>query len=86
MAVRRIQRELDDVSETLARAKAECVKFRSVWDGDEAGGRYHLRTPLGSIEGSYSVDVKTILFLVEKKPKLIPWTLVERGLDAFLNA
>ena len=82
----RIERELADVGGALARAKAECVKFRSEWSGDERGGRYRLRTPLGSIVGSYAVVEQRVSFLVEKKPRLVPYILIERVLDEFLKS
>ncbi|MBW2464038.1 MAG: hypothetical protein JRH11_20485 [Deltaproteobacteria bacterium] len=43
----RIVRELSDVAYALDRAKFECEKFRSLWEGDESEGRYVLRTALG---------------------------------------
>jgi len=80
----RIERTLDDVSETLVRAKQEAAKFRSVFTGDVEKGEYVLRTPLGTIEGTYSVRSTTVCFLVEKKPAIVPCALIERVLDQFL--
>ena len=85
MSPLRIERKLEDVSKTLARARLESIKFRSVWEGDEAGGRYVLRTPLVSLEGTYSVSGSTVCFLVEKKPRVVPDVLIERVLDEFLR-
>jgi len=84
MARCRIERELDDVGGTLERARAECVKFKSLWDGDEEGGRYVLRLPVGTIEGTYAVNGRVVLFLVEKKPRVVPCRLIEAVLDRFL--
>jgi hypothetical protein len=83
----RIERGLDDfgeVSDTLARAKAEAAKFGSVFTGDVERGEYALRTPLGAIEGTYAVTDSTVCFLVERKPALVPCALIERVLDQFL--
>ncbi len=85
MSPLRIERRLDDVSKTLARAKAEAVKFRSVWNGDESGGTYVLRTPLGTLEGHYSVTGKDVVFVVEKKPRIVPDVLIQKVLDEFLR-
>lgn len=82
----RIERDLRDVGETLRRAKAEAAKFKSRFDGDVHGGDYSLRTPLGSIEGTYSVSGSTVCFLVERKPVVVPCALIERVLDEFLRA
>lgn len=80
----RIERTLEDVSETLVRAKAEAAKFGSRFTGDVEKGDYTLRTPLGTIEGTYSVRDATVCFLVEKKPGIVPCALIERVLDQFL--
>jgi len=85
MSALRIQRRLTDVSKTLARAKAESVKFRSIWNGDETAGNYVLRTPLGTLEGHYTVTGSDIVFIVEKKPRIVPEMLIERVLDEFLR-
>ena len=82
----RIERQLDDVGDTLRRAKLEAVKFRSRFDGDVERGDYTLRTPLGTIEGTYSTTGQTVVFVVEKKPRVIPCALIERILDQFLRA
>lgn len=82
-----IERTLGDVGATLVRAKREADKFGSVWDGDVERGAYVLRTPLGTVEGTYTVSPeRRILFLVEKKPGIVPCALIERILDQFLRA
>ncbi len=86
MSLLRIERELVDIGETLARAKAESRKFRSDWNGDAEQGNYVLRTPLGTIAGTYSVEARTVCFLVKRKPWIIPGALIERVLDEFLRA
>ena len=82
----RIERKLDDVADTLRRAKLEAAKFRSRFDGDVVKGDYTLRTPVGTIEGTYSVTDATVCFLIEKKPSVVPCVLIERVLDEFLRA
>ncbi len=85
MSAIRIERRLDDVSKTLARARQESLKFRSLWEGDEEKGHYVLRTPLGTLEGTYSVAGKVATFVVEKKPRIVPHVLIEKVLDEFLR-
>jgi hypothetical protein len=82
----RIERKLADVSESLERAKKEADKFRSVFEGDVEKGHYVLRTPVGTIEGTYTVSDGTICFLIEKKPTVVPCMVIERVLDEFLRA
>lgn len=81
----RVERHLGDVARTLARGRREAEKFYSRWDGDETGGDYTLRTPLGTIEGTYTVKDSVGVFLIEKKPALIPCALIERVFDQFLK-
>jgi hypothetical protein len=85
MSAIRIERRLDDVSKTLARARAESVKFHSLWEGDEEKGHYVLRTPLGTLEGTYSVADRVATFVIEKKPRIVPTVLIEKVLDEFLR-
>lgn len=82
----RIERRLSEVPLTLARAKREAEKFHSRWDGDEAGGDYTLRTPLGTIEGTYTLRDSVVVFSIAKKPAIIPCGLIERVLDQFLRS
>lgn len=90
----RIRRRLVDVALTLARAKNEAAKFRSRFDGDLSEGSYTLRTPLGTLEGIYTVVAEpragdepvagTVEFVVQKKPMIVPGALIEAVLDRFL--
>ncbi len=86
MIPRRIVRHLDDPGATLARAKKEAEKFRSRFDGDLEKGDYALKTPLGTIEGTYTMEGSSVCFVVEKKPTIVPGALIERVLDEFLRA
>jgi len=86
MSLEPIERKLSDVAGALARAKNEAVKFGSVFEGDAERGHYALRTPLGTLEGTYTVRDSVIRFVIEKKPRIIPYALIERVLDQFLRA
>lgn len=80
-----IERTLSDVEGTLARAKQESVKFGSTWEGDTKGGRYVLRTPLGTLEGTYTGSGNVVRFFIDKKPRVVPFALIEKVLDQFLR-
>lgn len=80
-----IERTLSDVAGTLARAKQECVKFGSLWEGDTERGQYTLRTPLGTLVGSYTVTGNVVRFVIDKKPRIVPLALIEKVLDQFLR-
>jgi hypothetical protein len=86
MTACRIERRLGDVDATLTRAKLEAAKFRSVFEGDARAGHYLIRTPIGTIEGTYSVAETTVCFVIEKKSAIIPCAVIERVLDEFLRA
>lgn len=87
MATHRVERQLRDVEGVLVRARRECEKFYSTWDGDARGGRYALRTPVGTIRGAYTIDdTGHAVFEIEHKPVLLPMAVIERVLDEFLSA
>lgn len=82
----RVERTLKDVPGLLARARKECEKFYSTWEGDDRSGRYALRTPVGTIHGVYTIDEQGhARFDIEKKPALLPMAVIERVLDEFLK-
>jgi hypothetical protein len=82
----RVERKLNDVPGLLARARKECEKFYSTWEGDDRSGRYALRTPVGTIHGVYTIDEQgNARFDIEKKPTLLPMAVIERVLDEFLK-
>lgn len=82
----RIRRPLPNAEHTLARAKREAEKFRSRFDGDANIGSYTLRTPLGTLEGDYTVTLGVIEFVIHKKPMVVPAMLIEKILDQFLQS
>lgn len=86
MSLDPIERKLSNVAETLARAKMEAAKFGSVFEGDTERGHYTLRTPLGTLEGTYSVENSVVRFIIDKKPRVVPFALIEKVLDQFLRA
>lgn len=86
MSVLRIERHVPDVHGTIERARKECLKFRSLWEGDDEKGRFVIRTHFGTLEGSYSVAGNLATFVIEQKPRFLPGALIERVLDEFLRA
>jgi len=84
MARCRFERTLPNLEEALRRAKAEAQARGSTFEGDVAGGRYVLKTPLGQIEGTYTSSGATVVFVIESKPLLVPCALIEEVLDKTL--
>jgi hypothetical protein len=82
----RIERTLANVSDALQRARQETLARGGAFDGDLASGRYTIRTPLGAVEGTYAAEGTRVLFVIEKKPALVPCALIERVIDEFLSA
>lgn len=83
----RIERTLRSPSETLERAKRETAKFGGTFEGDVVrGGHYRIKTPMGTIEGTYTVSGSVVCFEVASKPALVPCGLIETVLDRFLGA
>jgi len=80
-----IERTLGDTSAVLERARQEAARWGSTFEGNADEGRYVFRTPMGAIEGTYTVVGSTVRFVLDKKPRLLPRAVIERVLDEFLG-
>jgi hypothetical protein len=79
-----IERTPGDLAGALDRAKAETLAHDGVWEGDLEGGNYVLKTPLGSITGTYTVSSGTVAFAISGKPRLVPCSLIASVIDQFI--
>ena len=53
--------------------------------GDENEGSFDLATPVGSIEGNYSVDDNELKIDITKKPMMLPCSMIESELEKRLK-
>ncbi len=79
-----IERVFTDLGAALQHAKTETLARGGTWEGDLKSGSYKMRTPLGPIEGSYTVLRKTVRFTIQHKPMLVPCSLIARIIDQFI--
>ncbi len=86
MGTCRMERTIANMSEALHRAKEGTRARGGTFEGDGTAGHFVMKTPLGVVAGSYSVTGTSVLFLVERKPTLVPCALIEQVLDQFLVA
>lgn len=82
----RIERTLRDPSATLENAKRETAKYGGIFEGDAVqGGHYRIQSPMGIIEGTYSLTGSVVCFEVSGKPAFVPCSLIATVIDRFLG-
>lgn len=62
-------------SSLLAKVREAGRSKRLAFSGDDAAGRF-----TGPAEGSYAVEGDTVRIVVEKKPMIVPWGMIESAL------
>ncbi len=73
---------LNSTPETLL-SKAREVAIK---EGVELNGDVHSGSFSGKgLEGEFRVQDKTVLLTLKKKPKLVPWSMVEKKVKAFFS-
>ena len=59
----------------MQQAKTRAREVGITIQGDASGGSF-----VGTADGNYAVEGRTVRIEVEKKPAFVPWALVEKGL------
>lgn len=63
----------------IAQAKAAAARNGVTMEGDAAGGRF-----AGSgIQGHYAVQGDKLIITIAKKPLIMPWAFIEKGVADF---
>ncbi len=70
-----------DAASLLARARKTAADNGAQVSGDTNKGSFSGR----GVEGSYTVSGNTVNVTVDKKPMIIPWSLVESQLKQFFQ-
>ena len=70
-----------DLQSTLSKLKSEAAKHHVHIEGDDRGGRGSGY----SFSGSYAVHADCIIVNVNKKPFLVPNSLIEKKVRAYLS-
>ncbi len=79
------ERPVADAKKALDHAKAETIRRGGTWEGDLDRGQYNMRTPFGSLEGTYQVVQDKVIFAIQKKPALVPCALIATIIDQFIK-
>jgi hypothetical protein len=66
-----------DLPAALSRVRASIVAEGGMFTGDESAGRFAGSTPLGTIEGTYSVKGNVVRVTITSKPMLAPCGAIE---------
>lgn len=66
-----------DLPGTLARVRAIIVREGGAFSGDETAGRFSGNSPLGPIEGRYTIQGAAIRITITNKPMLAPCGTIE---------
>ena len=80
-----VERTPGDLHGALERAKTRTRDHGGVWEGDIEAGSYVLKTPLGSVTGTYNVNDGTVRFAISGKPRLVPCSLIAGVIDQFIG-
>lgn len=66
-----------DVAELLKKINLQIESEGGTFKGDENGGYFSLSTPVGEIEGNYTVIGDDLKIDITKKPPFLPCSLLE---------
>ena len=66
-----------DLAATLARVRAIICREGGQFTGDETAGRFCGNSPIGAIEGRYTVQGAAIRITITNKPMLAPCGTIE---------
>ena len=70
----------------VARARKGIQDAGGTLTGDAALGTFKIPSPVGSVEGSYSVQANRVHFEITRKPFLVSCSTIEGKVDEFLRA
>ena len=72
-------------AEIIEKVKSKIENERGSFTGDENEGNFNLPTPVGAIEGNYSVSDNELKIDITKKPMMLPCSMIESELEKRLN-
>jgi len=72
-------------AEIINKVKLKIENEGGSFTGDESEGNFNLPTPVGSIEGNYSVIDKELKIDITKKPMMLPCNMIESELEKRLK-
>ena len=72
-------------AEIINKVKLKIENEGGSFTGDESEGNFNLPTPVGSIEGNYSVIDTELKIDITKKPMMLPCSMIESELEKRLK-
>ncbi len=72
-------------AEMINNVKSKIESEGGSFTGDEKEGNFNLPTPVGAIEGTYSVNDNELKIDITKKPKMLPCSMIESELKKRLK-
>jgi len=68
-------------AEIIEKVKLKIENEGGSFAGDEKEGNFNLSTPVGAIEGNYSVNDNELKIDITKKPMMLPCSMIESELE-----
>ena len=72
-------------AEIINNVKSKIENEDGTFSGDENEGNFNLPTPVGAIEGNYSVNDNELKIDITKKPMMLPCSMIESELEKRLR-
>ncbi len=72
-------------AEIINKVKTKIENEGGSFTGDKSEGNFNLPTPVGAIEGNYSVSDCDLKIDITKKPMMLPWSMIESELEKRLK-
>lgn len=72
-----------DLKGTLLRVQAQIVGEGGEFAGDEFAGRFSGKSPLGPIEGRYTIQGESIRITITSKPMFVPCGTIEERIRKY---
>ena len=78
--------EFSDTPENIIQqAKEGITKAKGEFNGDTTSGSFHISTPLGKIQGGYTIENSAITVNIEDKPMFLSCKRIETELRQFIG-
>lgn len=72
-------------ADIIINVKSKIEKEGGSFTGNESEGNFNLPTPVGAIEGNYSVNDNELKIDITKKPMMLPCSMIESELEKRLK-
>ena len=72
-------------AEIINKVKSKIENERGSFTGNENDGNFNLPTPVGAIEGNYTVIDNELNIDITKKPMMLPCSMIESELEKRLK-